>query len=89
MKVPLVFVFLFGSAKIERSAIHVAPSDKILIALQIGQTEIWPLEVFYNSKVSQKPPRTAPSSPIIKVEEKYARMHVTISSWYSVILTWR
>jgi len=67
----------------------VAPYDKILIFLEIGQTEIWPLEVFYNSKVSQKPPRTGPSSPILKVEEKYARMHVTISSWYSVILTWR
>jgi len=69
--------------------VHVAPYDKILIFLEIGQTEIWPLEVFYNSKVSQKPPRTGPSSPILKVEEKYARMHVTISSWYSVILTWR
>jgi len=71
------------------AATYVAPYDKILIFLEIGQTGIWPLEVFYNSKVSQKPPRTGPSSPILKVEEKYARMHVTISSWYSVILTWR
>jgi len=73
----------------QASTAPVAPYDKILIFLEIGQTEIWPLEVFYNSKVSQKPPRTGPSSTIPKVEEKYARMHVTISSWYSVILTWR
>jgi len=51
----------FEISSFERTVGYVALCDKILIALEIGQTEIWPLAVFYNSQVSQKPPRTGPS----------------------------
>ena len=56
--------------------VWLAPCDRILIALEVGRTEIRPFEVFPDPKVAWKSPPTGTLSPNVKIEETYATVRL-------------